>query len=479
MNMNRRCTIMVNVHRLKQNAVNLGDAIIIGLASSGPAQSMAVSLAAIVAASGYAGVLPIVISFIPMIGIALAYQRLNRWNQNCGATYTWVAQTINPYLGFIAGWMILLYYTLGTTSLTLPVGTYTIQLFNPQLTNNNVLVGLIGALWDIFVMLLVMLGIKIAARFQWTLSIFEYVVLMFFAALAIVAMINSHTAVPVSASWFTIGGAGGIKGLLAGILIAVFLYSGWDAAIYINEETTNKEENPGKAAISSVVILMLIFSIVTFAYQGVLPYHVLQKHASNALAVVAQKLAPGPWQYIMTIIVLTGTVASLQAAIISAARLGYAMSFDRVMPRFFQKVSAKTGTPWAVTLFMGSINIIFLVASLAVGSIGQALSNVVSALGLIAAIFYALTGLAAVWAFRNELTKNLGNLILGGVLPLVGAAFLIWVVVESIVTQATTVVVLVAGLGATAVSIPIMVALRYFGKVPFFTGKVGTPTGVL
>ena len=49
-----------------------------GLASSGPSQTLAVSLAALVAVSGYGGIVPILICFVPMIGIAIAYQRLNR-----------------------------------------------------------------------------------------------------------------------------------------------------------------------------------------------------------------------------------------------------------------------------------------------------------------------------------------------------------------------------------------------------------------
>ena len=56
---------------------------------------------------------------------------------------------------------------------------------------------------------------------------------------------------------------GGMKGLIGGILIACFMYSGWDAAIYVNEETIDKANNPGKAAMASVVMLALVYSIVT------------------------------------------------------------------------------------------------------------------------------------------------------------------------------------------------------------------------
>jgi len=101
----------------------LGDALVLGLSGSGPAQTLAVSLASLVAACHYGGALPVLLCFVPMLGIALGYQRLNRWDPNAGATYTWVARTFHPYLGFLAGWMILLYYTLGTSSLTIPASS--------------------------------------------------------------------------------------------------------------------------------------------------------------------------------------------------------------------------------------------------------------------------------------------------------------------------------------------------------------------
>jgi amino acid transporter len=39
------------------------------------------------------------------------------------------------------------------------------------------------------------------------------------------------------------------------LLIAVFMYSGWDATIYVNEEVKHRRVNPGRAAIFAVVIL--------------------------------------------------------------------------------------------------------------------------------------------------------------------------------------------------------------------------------
>lgn len=457
-------------NHLKANALSLGDAIVLGLASSAPAQTIAVALPALVAAVGYAGLLPIACAFVPMLGIALAYQRLNRWEQSAGATYTWVSKALHPYLGFVAGWMILLYYTLGTTSTTVPAGTYTLQLIAPAMANNKLAAVAVGGLWNLTVTFLLLAGIEFAARFQRVLAVFECLVLFFFAILGVRALVSGHAAVPVTREWFSVSGAGGVKGFVAGILIAVFMYSGWDAAIYVNEETKDKEANPGRAALSSVVILLFVYALITFAYQGIVSRSALQNSAGNALAVIAQRLMPGPSSLLLSLVVLLGTVACLQVAIVSSSRLGFAMAKDRVMPPFFRIVHPRTGSPWAVTLFMGGINLIFLMlTAFEAGGTREVLSNIASALGIIASLFYALTAIAAVWQYRAVLFRNVGNFVLGGLWPALGAISLLAIVVEAVLTRAVSTSVLWAGLGATALALPIVLGIHYIGRVPFLT----------
>ncbi len=452
---------------LKANVLSLSDAIILGLASSAPAQTMAVALPALVVASNYAGLLPIACAFVPMLGIALGYQRLNRWDQSSGATYTWVSKALHPYLGFVAGWMIIMYYTLGTTSMTVPAGTYTLQLLAPSLVGRKLAVIAVGAMWNVLVTLLLLSGIEIAARFQKVLAIFEYLVLAFFVLLGIRGLISGGVASPVTGAWFTLSGAGGAKGFFAGTLVAVFMYSGWDAAIYVNEETKEKETNPGRAAVASVVILLFVYCIITFAYQGAVSRSALESSAGNSLAVIAARLLPGPGSLVLSLVVLLGTIACLQVAVLSSSRLGFAMAEDRVMPAFFKVVHPRTGSPWAVTLFMGGVNLVFLFLTVfEAGGTRDVLSDIAGALGIISSLFYALTAIAAVWQYRKVLLKNVANLILGGLFPALGAVFLLTVVAESVITQAVSHAVLWAGLGACAMGLLLALGIHYIGKVP-------------
>ena len=457
------------------NRIGLGDAIVMGLSGSGPAQTLAVSLAGLVAVSGYGGIIAILACFVPMIGIAIAYQRLNRWDQSSGATYSWVAKVFHPYLGFLSGWMILLYYTLGTTTLTIPAGIYTLALAAPAYVENHWAIFCIGALWNVLITALAVLGLKFVARFEWAIVIFQYAVLLLVSGFALLALAEGTVDARFSWSWFSWAGIGGLKGLMGGILIACFMYSGWDASIYVNEETTDRANNPGKAALASVVMLALVYSLATFAFQGVLAPKDLQAHAGDVLSAVTGRLLGKPWASAMALAVLAATLASLQAAVVSAARVGLAMSKDQVMPKCFQRVSVSTGSPWAATVTMSSVNVLLLGLALGTASIAAALTNAASSLGLIAIVFYGITAAAALWQQRAALGSSLGNLLLGGLLPLVGVLFSIWVLIESFLTGAISPAVMWYGFGSICLGALLAVFLHRFMGVRFFDSLSTAP----
>ena len=443
-----------------------------GLSSSGPAQTLAVSLAGLVAASGYGGPVPILICLIPMLGIAFAYQRLNRWDQSAGATYTWVARVFNPYLGFLSGWMILLYYTLGTTTLTIPAGVYTLDLIAPSLVDRHWAVFVAGAAWNVLITVFAVTGLKLVVRFEWAIVLFQYAVLLVVAAVALHALAHGLTAVHFSWGWFSLSGMGGARGVMGGMLIACFMYSGWDAAIYVNEETRDRANNPGRAAIASVAMLAAIYSLATVSFQAVLSPDELQAHAGDALAAVSDRLLHGPWGALMALVVLLGTLATLQAAVVSAARMGLAMSRDRVMPAFFGRLREGGSTPWAATLTMSAVNLALLALALATTTTGAALTNAASSLGVISIIFYGITAAAALRQRRDVLEANRSDLILGGLFPLIGVLFSVFVLVGSLVTGAVSAAVVAYGLGSIAVGGVAALFLRFKGAA-FFTARRG------
>jgi amino acid transporter len=461
-------------HGLRANALKIGDVVVLSLASSGPTQSVAVTLAALLATVGYASFLPLVICFIPMLGIAIGYQRLNAWQPSAGATYSWVGRALNPHAGFFAGWIMLMYYTVGTTSLTIPLGTYMLSFFSNAAANNKYDVALVGTAFNLAVLVVAALGVKLSARFQWGWAIFEYGLLIGFTIAAIIGIYSGHLThtVHLTSSWFTLSGAGGFKALISGVLLAIFLYSGWDTAAYVGEEAHGRQAGP--AAITSVVILFFIYAITILAFQGIAPNHVMQANAANILAYVGQQIGGSVWKQLMIVAVLGGTLASLQAAIVSSSRISFAMGRDRVFPRWFGAVSEKYRTPWNATILLGLLNVVFLWASTLIGSIGQALDDIVSTLGLMAAIFYLLTAATAVWYYRRSIAANAGNFVLGGILPGLGAAFMAFVIIYSLATDSLNGVEIAFGFGLAVFGLVLSVIAQRVGKSPFYSDPMSS-----
>ncbi|MGY4711066.1 APC family permease [Mycolicibacterium sp. CBM1] len=455
---------------LKSGALRGVDVVVMALASSGPIQSVAVSMAAILATVAYAGFLPILICFVPMLGIALGYQRLHAWQPSAGATYSWVGRVLSPHAGFFAGWIMLLYYTVGTTSLTIPLGSYLLSLFSDDAANNTVAVAAVGTVFNLVVMTVAALGASLSARFQLGWAIFEYALLIGFAVAAIVYIAHGHPdVVTPNADWFTISGAGGFKSLVSGILLAVFLYSGWDTAAYVGEESSGQKA--GRAAVTSVVILFVIYSVSVLAFQGVASMQDMQDHAANILAFIGERLGGSFWGKVMIVAVLGGTLASLLAAIVSASRIGYAMGRDRVIPSWFGRVRAPFRTPFNATILFGLLNIVFLWGSTLIGAIGDALSNIVSTLGLMAAMFYLLTATTAIWCYRRQITASATDFVLGGLLPGLGALFMAFVIVYAIATGSLTGIELTFGVGLALAGVVLSLISSRVGRAPYYTDE--------
>jgi amino acid transporter len=140
----------------------------VALGSAAPTASIALTLAAIVAASSYASPIAILVIGLPMLGIAAAFKRLNRWHVNCGATYQWGARAISPYYGFMVGWLIFLAYFVGVISICLPIGPYLISLFGN--VQSRLGEAIIGSAAVIAVTIVAYIGIRVAAWVQWALS---------------------------------------------------------------------------------------------------------------------------------------------------------------------------------------------------------------------------------------------------------------------------------------------------------------------
>jgi amino acid transporter len=127
---------------------------------------------------------------------------------------------------------------------------------------------------------------------------------------------------------------------------------------------------------------------------------------------------------LLLIMVLSSAAASTQTTILPTARTTLSMAVYRAIPKAFGKIHPRFLTPTVSTLVMGAISIAFYAAvnnaHNPIGLIGDA----VTAIGMFIAFYYGLTGIACVWYYRRNLTSNVRNLLMQGILPGLGGLIL-------------------------------------------------------
>jgi amino acid transporter len=418
--------------KLEPDAIGIAQDTVIGMASSAPAATMAVTMAGLAAAAAYGGGPVILLCGIPMIIIANSYRRLNLWNANCGASFEWVGRAINPYLGFMTGWLMLAGYVVGTISVVVVLSPAVLAVFNATASSAWPNIGISTAL--IIVMLAIAVaGIRITARTQVAMAVFEYIVLVGVSIWGLVYVIGHHAGTfPITSGWFSLSGIGGKGSLAAGLLIAVFMYSGWDATIYVNEEVKHRRVNPGRAAVFAVAILVVLYILPQMGLQGVASPAKLQANASSALIYVTQVLGGGGWAKVMAFALVLSVIASTGTGIVASARISYGMASHRVLPPVLGQISRRFNTPAIGSIIIAVILIAATWAELLSTSIANVFTDVVDVTGLLFSLFYILTALAAIVYYRRRIFSRPWDAVLVGVLPLASVVFLAWVVVKSL-----------------------------------------------
>lgn len=259
-------------------------------------------------------------------------------------------------------------------------------------------------------------------------------ILLAFCAIGLYAAFVSHPAGSVrpSLAWLNPTGVGGKGSLVAGALIAVYLYSGWDTAIYLNEETQEPQKNPGKAVLLAVGILAVFYALLCFSLQGAASATAISSHSSDALVFIANRLVGSPGDKLMALAIVLSVLGTTQAYLVSTARISYAMGSDHVLPRRFGELNPRFRTPAFATILFGIVTTIVLCLYVLSSSLGNAFAAVVNVSGLLFALFYAFTGVATVWFYRRLLTRNTRDALFVGLIPTAATAVLIYIAVKSI-----------------------------------------------
>src|SRR4051794_33174282 len=410
---------------LKSDAIGYVSNLVISVASVAPGYSLAATLGFVVAVAGLQAPAVFIVAFIPMLLVAYAYRYFNEADPDSGTTFSWVTRAFGPGLGWVGGWAIIVADIIVMANLASIAGIYSFLLVGADKAAENLTaVTVVGVVWIILMTWICYIGIELNARTQrWLLSA-EIVTLALFAvwALAKVAFSDPPGSVNPSLSWFSPFAADSMSGFLDGVLLAVFIYWGWDSGVAVNEESRDRHHGPGKAAVVSTLVLLGIYVVVSVAAQAYGGPQALVDNADDVLSYLGDQVFPSPLDKLLIIAVLTSAAASTQTTILPTARTSLSMARHGALPKVIGRIHPKHLTPDVSTIGMGIASIAFYVLLTIVSE--DVLGDSIVALGFMIAFYYGLTGFACAWYFRGALRRGWRPALTRVVAPATGGLLL-------------------------------------------------------
>jgi amino acid transporter len=366
-------------------------------------------------------------------------------------------------------------YIIGTVAEILLLGPSVLAVFGSTSTNAWAWIA-IGSVVGVVMLVIAVVGIKITAKTQVGMALVEYLILIGLAVAGLFAVLGHRAgAMSITSGWFSPSGIDGKGSAVAGFLIAVFVYGGWDGALYVNEEVKHRRTNPGKAAIVAVAFLAVIYTLAQVGLQGVVSPAKLQANSASALVYVAQALGGGFWAKMMALSIALSVIATTGTGIVLSARIVYGMASYRALPGILSNVSRRFRTPAAASVAVGIVLIALTWVYLLATTVQNAFNDVIAVTGQLFASFYIMTALATIVYYRRRAFGSARDALILGLLPLGAAGFLGWLLVRSLQAAPAA---QIRSLAAIAVAgVLLMLCARFVLRSRFFGIRRESDTG--
>ncbi len=418
-----------------------------GVAGSAPGFSIAVAIAGLLAAAGNVSPNALLLFAVPMLGISVAYKGLNKKMPSAGAAYEWTKKGFGKFFGYFSGWALLIAALVFMVTGSVPLGTATIDLFDPNLASNVWLTTGIGAVWFIAIGVVLITGIELTSKIQVVMSSIELLILFGISIAAFFHTGSAGAVTPFSWSWFGFNYPAGTFAQSA--LLVVFLYWGWDVTCNLSEETKGHPPNAaGNGGFLSIFITIASFVAFTVAALMMFTLKDASGFSDNLIYHVAIQAGLGTTGgYAASLALILSSIATLETTMLQFSRTLFAMGRDRALPTAFGVVSAKTVTPVRTMYLLLGLGLVLIFASSFMPTIATILGDSVAAIAVQVCYYYGLAGLVCAASYRDSYKDSMATFIGYAVFPGLSAIALFVLGIYALTTyNLTTQIVGIGGL---------------------------------
>jgi APA family basic amino acid/polyamine antiporter len=397
--------------------------------------------------AGPAVVISFLIAGVASAAAALSYAEFAGLIPRAGSAYTYGYAVLGEPVGWFIGWDLLLEYTAivavvaigisgyfndllgflhlklplwmsgapGTEPAGVPAGSYKVDLFAVVLC--------------LLIAFVLNLGMRSAARFETALV---------YLKVAIVLLVIVVGVFHITAGNYTPFAPFGLAGAFTGAATVFFAVFGYDAMSTAAEESADAQRHMPKAIIYSLVISMVLYVAACLVLTGMVRYTDINPKAafSSAFASVGLNMIG----LIIAVGAIIGVLTVLFTFMMGAARVGYSMSRDGLLPGWFSRTHPRRNVPTGTTWVLGVASAI-IAGWLPIGE-AALLTNV----GILLAFVVVCTAVVVLRYREPDLARGFRCPGMP-VVPIVGVAFSIWLLTElDVITWIRFAVWLVIGL---------------------------------
>lgn len=411
---------------LAKGALGVIESVIMGIAGTAPAYSIAATTSLIVGTVGVLSVGSILYCGLIMFGMMLAFINLNKMAPDAGASFAWVSRVFGPTWGFFSGWGLIVASVVFMVTATVPAAQATLKILSPDHVDSTGWVTAVAAIWLTLISAVVGKGIKHASFAQILFTIIETAIVFVIMIAAFYYFWNNPAHVPsiewLSPTSFT------AETFVAGSLVAIFFYWGWDVTMNLGEETVDGEPQPaGRGAFWAMVNLILFFIVMLTVVLIVLTDEEIAAADTNVLFAVADKLFPQPWGYLAVVSTILSTIGTIETQILCFTRSLFSMSrADMLHPRYSQ-VHPEWQTPVIATVLIWALGLVLLLGFSYLPAVTDILETSLTAIGLQICFYMSIAGAASVWHYRGMIKGKPMDALTHVIWPGLATAFMIFV----------------------------------------------------
>lgn len=338
------------VPRLRR-VLSLGDLILYGIVAVTPSAPVTVFGLASVRARGHT-VDTILLAMVAMALTAISYGRMASIYPAAGSAYTYVGRGLNPHLGFLAGWAMLLDYLINPLFCVVYCSLIVLRIL-PHVPYVIIAACFAGGMTYLNVR-----GIRATARTnQVLMAVMGLLLLAFIGLAARYLFFHEGWGGLFSTAPFYDPREFDFRAVLHATSFAALTYIGFDAATTLAEDVHNPKRNVLLAIVVVVLFTGLFGGMLTYLAQRVWPDFRTFPDVATAFMDATRRVG-GTWLFEATVVLVA--LADFGAGLatqVGAARLLFAMGRDDVLPkRFFAYLDPRSNTPTFNILLIGALS---------------------------------------------------------------------------------------------------------------------------